>query len=108
MKKAYLLNVENGSKTEIGAPEKNKKLGFLLLLLGLIVCAIAFFGFGGFADLLGIIFVLLSVSCLVAGVYQLRGVCKCTCPYCETEGYMLPFASKYKCKTCEKTSVKKQ
>ncbi len=95
-------------KTEIGKPEKNKKLASVLISIGIVVGILSFAAFGGFGSIWGIVAFCAAVSFVLAGVYQLLGVCECTCPYCEEKGYIKLGAEKYKCKNCKNTSLVKK
>lgn len=105
---SYLVIPGGSNKTEIGKPEKNKKLAAALIAVGAVIGILSFAAFSGFGSVLGIIAFCAAVSFVLAGVYQLVGVCECTCPYCKEKGYIKLGGEKYRCKACQNTSVVKK
>lgn len=97
----YLKSTLKDATQEIKSPEKNVFMFVALLIVGLVV------GYIGFAlgGILGIVVILFSYGCILAGVMQFIGVSECVCPDCETKGYIFKYAKKYKCKKCKTTSV---
>lgn len=98
---SYLVTLDKEKKTEIGKPEKNKKLASVLISVGIVVGILSFAAFGGFGSIWGIVAFCAAVSFILAGVYQLSGVCECVCPYCGEKGYLKDGTEKYKCKNCK-------